>query len=324
MGISDEVRSAARTEFVFGNAAPARKLAVCTGGVSLSGPERAEILAVLAMDEIEGVAQGAAVALAKVTPENFATALAQADAAPAMMHYCAANLASAPGIADALAQNASCPVKALEKVTSHLSTASIQTLLENLERLTSSVVLINALAASPNANAEQRSFLAEMQKGAPESAELQEAVAAAEPDPTKRKTLLERLATMNVLQRVKLALTGGREERIILIRDSNKVVQRSVLQSPRLTDAEVESFASMTTLTTEILRLMANNRQWMKNYAIVKNLIFNSKTPLDITMHQLARLTPRDLKILSTSKSVPETLRSTAAKMIVKRSEKPE
>jgi len=318
------VRSAARTEFVFGSAKPERKLAVCTGGVALSGPERAEILAVLAMDEIEGVAQGAAVALTKVAPENFVTALVQADAAPALMHYCAANLASAAGIADALAQNASCPVKALEKVTSHLSTVSIQALLDNLERLTSSPALIDALAASPNANAEQRSFLAELQKGAPESAELQEAVAAAEPDPTKRKTLLERLATMNVLQRVKLALTGGREERIILIRDSNKVVQRSVLQSPRLTDAEVESFASMTTLTSEILRLMANNRQWMKNYAIVKNLIFNSKTPLDITMHQLTRLTPRDLKILSTSKSVPETLRSTAAKMITKRSEKPE
>lgn len=318
------MRSAARTEFVFGNAKPERKLAVCTGGVALSGPERAEILAVLAMDEIEGVAQGAAVALTKVAPENFVTALAQADAASALAHYCAANLSNVPGIADALAQNTSCPVKALEKVAHSLSTASIQGLLDHLERLTSSSALMDALAASPNANAEQRNFLAEMQEGAPESGELQEAVAAAEPDPIRRKTLLERLATMNVLQRVKLALTGGREERIILIRDSNKVVQRSVLQSPRLTDAEVESFASMTTLTSEILRIVANNRQWMKNYTIVKNLIFNSKTPLNITMHQLTRLTPRDLKILSTSKSVPETLRSTAAKMIAKRSEKPE
>ena len=322
--ISDGVRSAACAEFLFGNATPERKLAVCTGGVALSGPERAEILAVLAMDEIEGVAQGAAQALTNVHTESFLAALARPDVAPALMHYCAANVPSAPGVADTLVQNASCPVKALERAARYLSTASIQALLDNLERLTSSTLLIDALAASPNASAEQRSFLLEMQKGAPESSELQEAVAAAEPDPTKRKTLLERLATMNVLQRVKLALTGGREERIILIRDSNKVVQRSVLQSPRLTEAEVESFASMTTLTNEILRIIAHSRSWMKNYAIVKNLIFNSKTPLDITMHQLARLTPRDLKILSTSKSVPETLRSTAAKMIAKRSAKPE
>lgn len=297
---------------------------MCTGGVSLNEVERAEILAVLAMDEIEGVAQGAAQALMKVTAENFVAALQRPDAAPALLQHCAANLGGTPGIADALAQNASCPAKLLEKIASRISTTGIQALLENLERLASSAPLIDALAASPNANPEQKSLLAELRKTALEAGELTETVDAAEADPAKRRTLLERLAKMNVLERVKLALTGGREERIVLIRDSNKVVQRSVLQSPRLTEAEVESFASMTTLTMEILRIIAHNRLWMKNYSIVKNLIFNSKTPLDITMHQLARLTPRDLKILSTSKSVPETLRSTAAKMIVKRNQKPE
>lgn len=309
---------------MFGTAKPERKLAVCTGGVSLSGTERAEILAVLAMDEIEGVAQGAAQALTKVSPENFAAALAQADAAPALMQYCAANLAGAAGIADALAKNPSCPAKVLERVAGRISTAGIQALLENLERLTSSAALIDALAAGPNANPEQKSLLAELRKTALEAGELKEAVEAAEADPARRKTLLERLAKMNVLERVKLALTGGREERIVLIRDPNKVVQRSVLQSPRLTEAEVESFAAMTTLTMEILRIIAHNRLWMKSYSIVKNLIFNSKTPLDITMHQLPRLTPRDLKILSTSKSVPETLRSTAAKMVIKRNQRPD
>lgn len=324
MDISDGPQSAARAEFIFGTANPERKLAVCTGGVSLSEVERAEVLAVLAMDEIEGVSQGAAQALTKVAPENFVEALAQADAAAALLHYCAANLAGVPGIPDALAKNPSCPAKLLEKIAPRLSTAGIQALLENLERLTSSAALIDALAAGPNANPDQKTLLLELRKTALEAGELNEAVEAAESDPVKRKTLLERLAKMNVLERVKLALTGGREERIILIRDPNKVVQRSVLQSPRLTEAEVESFASMTTLTMEILRIIAHNRLWMKNYVIVKNLIFNSKTPLDITMHQLARLTARDLKILSTSKSVPETLRSTAAKMIVKRNQKPE
>lgn len=300
-----------------------RKLAVCTGGVTLSGPERAEILAVLAMDESEGVSQRAAELLTKVAAENFLEAASLPDAAPALLHYCAANLASAPGIADTLAKNTACPASALEKVAGHLSSEGIQAVLDNPERLSSSAKLVDALAASPNATAEQRGTLAELRKGAPEAGELKDAVEGAEPDPEKRRTLLQRLATMTVLDRVKLALTGGREERIVLIRDPNKVVQRCVLQSPRLTDVEVESFAAMTTLTAEILRIIANNRQWMKNYSIVKNLIFNSKTPLDISMHQLARLTPRDLKVLSMSKSVPETLRSMAAKMVVKRNERP-
>jgi hypothetical protein len=324
MNISDGAQSAARAEFVFGKAKPERKLAVCQGGVALSGPERAEILAVLAMDEMEGVAQGASAALVKVPQENFIAALAQRDAAPALIHYCAANLADAPGIADALVQNPSCPPVALERVASQMSTAGIQVLLDDLGRLSSSAALIDALAAAPHASPEQRALLAELRKSAAEAGELSDAPEEAGEDPAKRKTLLERLARMNVLERVKLALLGGREERIVLIRDSNKVVQRSVLQSPRLTEAEVESFASMTTLTMEILRVIANNRLWIKNYTIVRNLIFNPKTPLNITMRQLARLTPRDLRILSTSKSVPETLRSTAAKMIAKRSERPE
>jgi hypothetical protein len=309
---------------LFGTPTPERKLAVCTGGVELSGPERAEILAVLAMDDIEGVAQGAAKALMNVPTENFIAALAREDAVQALMHYCGANVASAPGIADALAKNPQCPMKALEKAGKYLSTASIQSLLDNLERLSASPAMIQALAASPNANPEQRSLLAELQKGVMEAGELNEAMKAAEGDPTVRKTLLERLATMTVLDRVKLALIGGREERIVLIRDPNKVVQRCVLQSPRLTESEVESFAGMTTLTAEILRIIANNRLWIKNYTIVRNLIFNSKTPLDITLRQVTRLTPRDLRILSTSKSVPETLKTTAGKIIAKRNERGE
>ncbi len=96
-----------------------------------------------------------------------------------------------------------------------------------------------------------------------------------------------------------------------LIRDSNKVVQRAVLQSPRLTDQEVEAFAAMSSLTDEILRLIAGNRVFRKNYTVVRNLINNPKSPLDITLHMLPMLNAIDLKRLTTNKNVPETLRTT-------------
>jgi hypothetical protein len=94
------------------------------------------------------------------------------------------------------------------------------------------------------------------------------------------------------------------------------VVQRAVLQSPRLTDQEVEAFAAMASLTDEILRLIANNRVFRKSYAVVRNLMNNSKTPLDVTLHMLPTLNAMDLKKLSTNKNVPETLRTTAVKLI--------
>src|SRR5256885_2242289 len=105
------------------------------------------------------------------------------------------------------------------------------------------------------------------------------------------------------------------DARRTLIRDSNKVVQRAVLQSPRLTDQEVEAFAAMSSLTDEILRLIAGNRNFRKNYTVVRNLINNPKSPLDVTLHMLPMLNAVDLKRLTTNKNVPETLRTTAMKL---------
>jgi len=103
----------------------------------------------------------------------------------------------------------------------------------------------------------------------PDMEALADALADAEPDNERRKTLLQQISTMTVSQRVKFAMKGGSEARRTLIRDNNKVVQRAVLQSPRLTDQEVEAFASMTNLTDEILRLIGKNRNFRKNYNVV-------------------------------------------------------
>jgi hypothetical protein len=116
-------------------------------------------------------------------------------------------------------------------------------------------------------------------------------------------------------------MKGGSEARRTLIRDNNKVVQRAVLQSPRLTDQEVEAFASMTNLTDEILRLIGKNRNFRKNYNVVRNLLNNGKAPLDCSLGLLPMLNPPDLKKLGMNKNIPETLRATAVKLMRQRNE---
>ena len=130
-----------------------------------------------------------------------------------------------------------------------------------------------------------------------------------------KAAVIERLAKMSVSERVQFAIKGGSEARRTLIRDSNKVVQRAVLQSPRLTDQEVEAFATMTSLSDEILRLIASNRKFRKNYSVVRNLLNNPKTPLDVSLHMLPMVNVMDLKKLTSNKNVPETLRTTAIKL---------
>jgi len=284
------------------------------------GPEdRAELLTVLAADGDPAISERAQNALLTQPVEHFLTACARPDADARLFAYCADNLGDKSGVADALAKNAACPTACVARVANHLTAEGIQSLLDNLERFVSDPQLVIAVAGSPSANGEQRELLGEMQKGAVAATEMQEAAADAEPDPVKRETLMQKVAHMNVVQRLTLALKGGRTERMLLIRDPNKLVQRCVLQSPRLTDTEVEAFASMTNLTGEILRSISLTRVFMKNYSVVRNLVNNPKTPLDVSLHLFPRLTATDLVKLTANKNVPETLRSAAIKLNRKR-----
>ena len=158
-----------------------------------------------------------------------------------------------------------------------------------------------------------------VETGLPEENHVREAVVAAEPVSVRRQSLIQKISGMKVVQRIQLAIKGPREARTSLIRDSNKIIQRAVLQSPRLTETDVEIFASMTNLSADILRIIAANRAFMKNYMIVRNLTNNPKMPLDISLRLLMRLTPTDLKNLTVNKNVPETLRSMAVKLFRQR-----
>ena len=305
-----------------GRAPRERKLAVCTAGAHLSPIDRAEILTVLAHDADEMVANRAQDALLSLPIESLVQALSRETALPALFAYAARNLSDKPGVADAMAQNKHCGAEHVVHVVRHLSTESIQVLMEELDRVSASPALAGALENSTSVTAEQKAQLHELRSTAIDHGALAEAALEAEPDLSKRQTLLQRLATMTVAQRVQFAFKGGSEARRTLIRDSNKVVQRAVLQSPRLTDQEVEAFASMSSLTDEILRLIAKNRNFRKNYAVVRNLMNNPKTPLDVSLHMLPMLIALDLKRLCSNKNIPETLRSTAMKLQRQRQDK--
>jgi len=276
---------------------------------------------VLAAGADQVIAERAAGALLSQPLDAFLAALGHADAAQQLFHYSAKNLADKPGIADAMAKNPYCPSQLLVSVALHFTTAGVQALMENLDRLSTAPALAALLASSPSITAEQRHELQELQQESSDPAAIEEAVVTAEPDRAKRQTLLERLARMRVVERVQLALKGGREERMALIRDPCRVVQRAVLQSPRITDSEVESFSAMASLSEEVLRLIANNREFRKNYTVVRNLVNNPKTPLEISLHFLPNIAPQDLKMLTTNRNIPDTLRTMAIRLQRQRSQ---
>ena len=139
-----------------------------------------------------------------------------------------------------------------------------------------------------------------------------------EPDDEDAEDDPKVLGSLPIVERMKLAMKGTRSQRAQLIRDSNKLVAAAVLSSPKLTETEVEAFAEMANVTEEVLRAIAINRTWMKNYGVVAGLTRNPKTPPGISMHLVQRLNEKDLKMLTTDRNVPEAVRLAARKFLRK------
>jgi len=305
-----------------GRASRENKLAVCTGGVQIAAPDLAEVLSVLALDADELVASRARDSILSLPIQNFVEALNREQALEPLFQYAATNLAGKPAVLNAMIKNKSCGAEHLVPIVPHLSTLDIQALMDELERVVDSKDLVSALEKSSSVTLEQKAQLNELLSDeTPDEAALALAAADLEMDEERRKTLLQQISAMTVAQRVKFAMKGAADARRVLIRDTNKVVQRAVLQSPRLTDQEVEAFASMTNLTDEILRLIGKSRSFRKNSSVVRNLLNNGKAPLDVSMNLLPMLNPMDLKRLTMNKNVPETLRTTAVKLQRQRAE---
>jgi hypothetical protein len=148
------------------------------------------------------------------------------------------------------------------------------------------------------------------------STEAKDDGSAAEGRDEDKQSLLEKLAKMSFTERLKAALKGSREMRAVLIRDPNKMVAASVLSSPKMTESEVEAFAKMTNVSDEVLRVIASNRAWTKNYGVVMGLTKNPKTPVALSLTLMGRLNVRDLSILSTDRNVPEALRAAARRRV--------
>ena len=270
----------------------------------------------LAEDGDEVVRERAAGALLSQPLTALTAALAGDAPAPALFRYCGSQLIEKPEIALALVKHMRCPPQLLPAAVRRLSALGVQELLADLERLSARPNLASALLQAANLAADQREQLRELlEEDTKRKPALTEEDLDFVPSKERRVTLLQRLSKMRVVERVQMALKGNREERLALIRDPCKVVQRAVLQSPRLTDREVESFSAMANLSEDVLRLISRNRIFIGNPVVVRNLMNNPKTPLDISLHFLPNIGPQDLKALTFNRNIPETLRSMAMRL---------
>lgn len=313
-----------QTPSAFRELSRGEKLLLARGASQASSVPQLETLVWLADDADEEVRRIARETLERLSDEYCAQQLASGALPEAVARYFLDPERLRPALLPALLGNPECPQSAIVDFMRKAGPQTLPLLLEHLDLLETSA--LSALKDNPAYLAWQKEprsegvvleadllemLIAESKAEAvqPVAPIAEESAEAAE---QKKEGISGKIAKMTVAQKVKLALLGTREDRSLLIRDGSRVVSRAVLASPKLTDSEVESFASMKNVDQEVLRSISMSRKFMKNYSVMKNLASNPRVPLDISMTLLNRLLATDIQLLAKNRDVPDTLRKMA------------
>ena len=305
------------------------KLALARGSKPIPEAQRLRTLVALTADPSEAVRGAAQAVLDDMAEEDCAELLAARTLDESVARYFLDPSHLRPPLLPLLLTHASVPQEAVTELAAIAGISVIPELLDNIDLLKTPALI--ALKGNER-------YL-DWQKAPPAEgvvievdlldlliaeAELEDARVAAGEQPVlppltkeaeKKEGLSGKIARMGVAQKVKTALLGTREERSILIRDGSKVVSRAVLASPKLSDSEVEGFAAMKNVDQDVLRGIAMNRKFMKNYSTMKVLANNPRLPIDIGLSLIPRLIQTDLQFLSKNRDVSDVIRKMAVKL---------
>jgi len=135
----------------------------------------------------------------------------------------------------------------------------------------------------------------------------------------KKLNIQQIIQKMTTPQKIKLAISGAKEARGLLIKESSKMIATAVLDNPRITIGEIEFFAKATSLSEDVIRKIGINTEWSKKNSIVSALVNNPKTPVGISLGFINRLSDRDLGVLEKSRNVPAPVRTAARNHLAKK-----
>lgn len=130
---------------------------------------------------------------------------------------------------------------------------------------------------------------------------------------------LQQVQRMKVGGKIRLALLGNKEVRMMLARDCNKIVQLAVMENPKLSEFEITLMASSRSADEEVLRKIAASREWMRLHQVRAALVNNPKCPLRIAGKLLETLGYQDWKRIAANRSVPSAIRENAKRLLSKK-----
>jgi hypothetical protein len=319
------------------------------GALPLKPEDLIELLTDLTSDSDRAVQDAARKSLAEFPAAELVPIARSRDTPPKVLTWIV-TFRPEKEIREVAFQNTSLPDETIEALSRELPEELAELVVINQTRLLRRTSLLEAIEANPSLNKDQQRRLRELREtfriGEQPTPSAPPAPVAAPPPPpvvaepvveesplseyealvrylsdeeraqTEKVSAVQKLYRLNAAEKMITALKGTREERAILVRDPNRIVAAAVLGSPKVTDAEIESFASMKNVSDAVLRQIGNHRDWTKRYGVISNLVRNPRTPLAISLGMVSRLNPKDIKSIAVDRNVPEAIRKQAQRFV--------
>ncbi len=124
-----------------------------------------------------------------------------------------------------------------------------------------------------------------------------------------------KIRSLSVPVRMKLARGATPLLRRILIRDQNPTVALAIMTTSPITEPEVERIALSRIVIDDVLTHIANSKKWARKYKVIHALCQNPRTPVNVVMKLLPRLSARHLQLLSRNRNVSEAARTRALRL---------
>ncbi len=106
---------------------------------------------------------------------------------------------------------------------------------------------------------------------------------------------------------------------MLLVRDHNRIIATAAIRSPQMQEAEVVLISRNRNIADEVLRIIGSTPEWLRTYAVKKNLVENPKTPVTIASRLVQHLRESDLRQLTKSKNVTGPVKDAARRHLERR-----
>ncbi len=306
------------------------RLAAARGALPMSGPNLVTVLFVFYHGENDELKAEALSTLQTLPAQILLTALSQQELHPSIIDLIVRLRYRDSVVMQEALKHRMIGIKSLVFLAENSSGDVLDMLSHNDEVLRKSDVLRVAVINNPNADKAMKLRLGWVEpvvESEPAAVEPRGGVASEDGDAEEpfdedfiEETDLSKyqeLQEMAVSEKIKMALTGDKEWRTLLIRESNKQVHTAVLKNPRITEGEVLAVAKNRSSSDEMIRIILLNRDWVKIYDMKKALVSHPRTPLQTAMRYMTFLSEKDIKELARSRNVTQAIVNNARRMLM-------